>query len=99
MVASTTCSVIAQEEDNRSWEMAPSLAREPEHGCPTQGSRLLVAKTLIDLTDGGVRLRLFNPTDQPQTVYRDTIAAWCELVEGVSETSQQGPAAKRSTCW
>lgn len=35
----------------------------------TQWSRLLVAKTLIDLTNGVVHLRLFNPTDQPQTVY------------------------------
>lgn len=56
----------------------------------TQRSQLLVAKTLVDLTDGVVPLRLFNPTGQLQTVYRDTIAAWCEPVEGVSEASRQG---------
>ena len=56
----------------------------------TRKSQLLVAKTLVDLTNGVVPLRLFNPTDQPQTVYRDTIAAWCEPVEGISEASQPG---------
>ena len=55
----------------------------------TQSSLLLVAKTLVDITNGVVPLRLFNPTDQPQTVYRDTIAALCKPVDGVSEASQR----------
>ena len=54
----------------------------------TQSSLLLVAKTIVDITNGVVPLRLFNPTDQPQTVYRDTIAALCKPVDGVSEASQ-----------
>ena len=33
VVASTTCSVIVQEEDNCSRETAPSRAHEPEPGC------------------------------------------------------------------
>lgn len=34
VVASTTYSVTAQDEGNRSRETAPSRAREPELGCP-----------------------------------------------------------------
>ena len=56
----------------------------------TRRSQLLVAKALVDLTNDVVPLRLFNPTDQPQTVYRDTIAAFCEPVEDVSEASRKG---------
>ena len=39
----------------------------------TQRSWLLVAKTLVDLSNGIVPLRLFKPTDQPQTVYQATL--------------------------
>ena len=39
----------------------------------------------MDLSSDVVPLRLLNPTDQPQAVYQDTIAAWCEPVERVSE--------------
>ena len=165
VVASTTCRVIVQEDNNRSLETAPSRACELEPGCPlhykapdpsasvdftkkhncqltlgqgryelalngnvtecvggeelprcarvaaqvttvvpprseniiparvtdpcaeaalgiTEGQvhfiqrcQLPVVKTLVDLTDSVVPLRLFNPTDQPQTVYRGTTAA------------------------
>jgi len=51
----------------------------------TKRSQLLVAKALLDLSGDVVPLRLLNPTDQPQTVYQDTIAAWCESVERVSK--------------
>ena len=32
-------------------------------------SQLLVAKTLVDITNDDIPWRLLNPTDQPQTVY------------------------------
>ena len=38
-------------------------------------SQLLISRCLVDLTNAVVPLRLFNPTDRPQTVYQDTIAA------------------------
>ena len=53
-------------------------------------SQLLVPKALVDLTNDIVPLRLFNPTDQPQTVCRDTIASLCEPVEDVSVDSRKG---------
>ncbi|KAK2553045.1 hypothetical protein P5673_025770 [Acropora cervicornis] len=53
-------------------------------------SQLLVPKALVDLTNNIVLLRLFNPTDQPRTVYRDTIASLCEPVEDVSIASRKG---------
>ena len=53
-------------------------------------SQLLIPKALVDLTNDIVPLRLFNPTDQPQTVYRDTIALLCEPVEDVSVASRKG---------
>mgnify|MGYP006973594159 FL=1 len=53
-------------------------------------SQLLVPKALVDLTNDIVPLRLFNPTDQPQSVYRDTIASLCEPVEDVSVASRKG---------
>ena len=53
-------------------------------------SQLLVPKALVDLTNDIVPLRLFNPTDQPQTVCRDTIASLCEPVEDVSVASRKG---------
>ena len=62
----------------------------------TKKSQLLVAKTLVDVTNDVIPLRLFNPTDQPQTVYQNTIAAWCEPVEEVSEASQQGVQTKET---
>jgi len=65
----------------------------------TQRSKLLVAKTLMDLTNGVVPLRLFNPTDQTLTVYQDTIAAWCKQVEVIPEATQQKVQTKKSTFW
>ena len=55
----------------------------------TKRSQLLVARALVDLSGDVVPLRLLNPTDQPQTVYQDTISAWCEPVERVSEAGRQ----------
>ena len=55
----------------------------------TRRSQLLVGKALVNLTNDVVPLRLFNPTDQPQTVYRGTIAALCEPVEDVPEASRK----------
>ena len=55
----------------------------------TKRSQLLVAKLLVDLSDNVVPLQLSNPTDQPQTVYQDTIAAWYEPMERVSEAGQR----------
>ena len=54
----------------------------------TRKSQVLVAKTLVDLRNDFVPLRLFNPTDQPKTVYQNTIAAWCDTVEEVTEASR-----------
>ena len=51
----------------------------------TKRSQFLVAKALVDLSSDVVLLRLLNSTDQPQAVYQDTTAAWCEPVERVSE--------------
>jgi len=62
----------------------------------TQRSKLLVAKTLVDLTNGVVPLRLFNPTDQTLTVYQDTIAAWCKQVDIVPEATQQKVQTKKA---
>lgn len=56
----------------------------------TGSFQLLVPKALVDLTNDIVPLRLFNPTDQPQTVCRDTIASLCEPVEDVSVASRKG---------
>ena len=49
---------------------------------------MLVAKTLVDLRNDFVPLRLFNPTDQPKTVYQNSITAWFETVEEVTEASR-----------
>ena len=54
----------------------------------TRKSQVLVAKTLVDLRNDFVPLRLFNPTDQPKTVYQNSITAWCETVEEVTEGSR-----------
>lgn len=62
----------------------------------TQRSKLLVAMTLQDLTYGVVPLRLFNPTDQTQTVYQDTIAVWCKQVEVVPEATQRKVQTKEA---
>ena len=72
-------------------------ARSEGHKRLTKKSQLLVAKTLVDLTNDVIPLRLLNPTDQLQTVYQNTIATWCEPVEEVSETSQQGAAGCQAT--
>ena len=55
----------------------------------TKRSQLLVAKVLVDLSGDVVPLRLLNPTNQPHTVYQDTIAAWCKPVERVSEAGRR----------
>ena len=55
----------------------------------TRRSQLLIAKTLVDLSNAVVPLRLFNPTDQPQTLYRDTIAAFREPVEDVPKPARR----------
>ena len=40
-------------------------------------------------TQGGdIPLRLLNPADKPRTIYKDTIAAWCEPVDEVVEPSE-----------
>ena len=57
--------------------------------CLTKRSQLLVAKALVDLSSDVVPWQLLNPTDQPQTVYLDTIAEWCEPLERVSEGGQR----------
>ena len=51
----------------------------------TKRSQLLVAKVLVDLSSDVVPLQPLNPTDQPQRVYQDTTAAWCEPVARVSK--------------
>lgn len=63
----------------------------------TKRSQLLVAKALVDLSSDVVPLRLLNPTDQPQTVYQDTIAVWCKPVERVSEAGQREAQTSKAT--
>ena len=65
----------------------------------TRRNQLLVAKALVDFTNDVVPLKLFNPSDQPQTVYRDTIAALSEPVEDVSEASRKGVETGEATIW
>ena len=44
-------------------------------------SSLLVARTVVDPRQETVYLRLLNPTERPRTVYKETVAAWCEPVQ------------------
>ena len=59
-------------------------------------SQLSLAKTLVNLTKDVIPLRLFNPTDQPQTICHYTNATWCEPVEEVSKASQQEVQTKEA---
>ena len=46
-----------------------------------QHSKLLVARSLVKL-DGPIPIRLLNPTSYPRRVYKNTLAALCEPVDG-----------------
>ena len=48
-------------------------------------SQLLVAKSLVNMEQAQVPLRLLNPTTEPRTVYKNTTVAWCEPVEAPTE--------------
>lgn len=71
---------------------AKVLGKSEEGGLPVleptmefvQRSKLLVGRSLINV-DGPVAIRLLNPTPYPRRVYKDTLAALCELVEDVKE--------------
>jgi len=46
-------------------------------------SKLLAGRTLVRMGNNCIRIRLFNPTSYPRTVYRNTVAALCEPVQEV----------------
>ena len=74
-----------------------SLAVAEDQECFTKKSQLLVTKTLVDLTNDVIPLKLLNLTDQPKTFYQNTIAAWSEPVEEVPKASQQDAQRKETS--
>lgn len=47
-------------------------------------NQLVLAKTLVNTEQGMVPLRVLNPSNQPRTVYKNTVATVCEPVDEVN---------------
>ena len=66
----------------RSWDL---LEKKPAATWSQPRNSLPVAaswwRALWWTRDRRVYLRLFNPTERPRTVYKETVAAWCEPVQ------------------
>ena len=58
--------------------------------------RLLLARTLVEMDNEVVPLRVLNSSERPLTMYKGTIAAWCEPISEV--VSQQKEKKSVSMC-
>ena len=54
-------------------------------GTPKFLNKALLARSLVDASKEYVPLRILNPGDQPLTLFQDTVAAWCEPAEVITE--------------